>query len=240
MILYVNGCSHTAAAEAVVPDSFAVDDGRAGIDRRPHPLNLAASWCTRLAEQLDANLVCDAESASSNDRILRTTQQWLDNQTDLSDVFVVIQWTTWEREEWLHNDTYYQVNASGVDWVPKDLQLRYKQYVADHNYWTKTQEWYKKIWDLHIELENKKAKHLFYNGWSTFSDIPDKHDFGKSYLGPYSQDLSYNSVLINNGFRWVTPYSYHFDAKGHCFWADYVLQYIKQNNLVNTNALPTD
>ena len=26
MILYVNGCSHTAAAEAVVPDVFAVDD----------------------------------------------------------------------------------------------------------------------------------------------------------------------------------------------------------------------
>jgi hypothetical protein len=39
MILYANGCSHTAAAEAVVPDAFAEDDGRAGIDRRPHPLN---------------------------------------------------------------------------------------------------------------------------------------------------------------------------------------------------------
>jgi len=240
MILYANGCSHTAAAEAVVPDTFALDDGLTGIDRRPHPLNLAASWCTRLAKQLDANLVCDAESGSSNDRILRTTQQWLDDQTDLSDVFVVIQWTTWEREEWLHNGTYYQVNASGVDWVPKDLQLHYKQYVANHDYWAKTQEWYKKIWELHVELSDKKVTHLFYNGWSTFSDIPDKKDFGKSYLGPYSRDLSYNSVLINNGFKWVTPNSYHFDAKGHCFWANYVLQYIKQHNLVTHNALSTD
>ena len=42
MILYANGCSHTAAAEAVVPNCFAVDDGRNGIDRRPHPANLAA------------------------------------------------------------------------------------------------------------------------------------------------------------------------------------------------------
>jgi hypothetical protein len=33
MILYVNGCSHTAAAEAVVPDCFAVDDGKHGIDQ---------------------------------------------------------------------------------------------------------------------------------------------------------------------------------------------------------------
>ena len=240
MILYANGCSHTAAAEAVVPDAFAVDDGCAGIDRRPHPANLAVSWCTRLAEQLNADLVCHAESGSSNDRIFRTTQRWLDNQPDLADVFVVIQWTTWEREEWLHNGTYYQVNASGVDWVPKDLQLRYKQYVANHDYWAKTQEWYKKIWELHVELSDRKVTHLFYNGWSTFSDIPDKKDFGKSYLGPHSRDLSYNSVLVNNGFEWVSPNSYHFDAKGHCFWANYVLQYIKQHNLVTHNALSTD
>ena len=41
MILYANGCSHTAAAEAVVPDVFAVDNGKNGIDRRPHPTNLS-------------------------------------------------------------------------------------------------------------------------------------------------------------------------------------------------------
>ena len=32
MILYVNGDSHTAAAEAVVPAAFALDDGKAGIN----------------------------------------------------------------------------------------------------------------------------------------------------------------------------------------------------------------
>jgi acyl-CoA thioesterase FadM len=239
MILYANGCSHTAAAEAVVPDCFATDDGFAGIDRRPHPLNLAASWCTRLAEQLNADLVCDAESGSSNDRILRTTRQWIDTN-DVSNAFVVIQWTTWEREEWLHNGTWYQVNASGTDWVPQELHLRYKEYVANHDYWAKTQEWYKKIWDLHCELLDRKVTHLFYNGWSTFSDIPNKRDFGKNYLGPYSRDLSYNSVLVNNGFEWVAPNSYHFDAKGHCFWAKYLLQYINEHNLVTHNALSTD
>jgi hypothetical protein len=240
MILYANGCSHTAAAEAVVPDCFATDDGRSGIDRRPHPENLAASWCTRLAEHLGADLVCHAESGSSNDRILRTTQQWLDTNADLSNVFVVIQWTTWEREEWLHNGTWYQVNASGTDWVPQELHLRYKEYVVNHDYWAKTQEWYKKIWDLHCELLDRKVTHLFYNGWSTFSDIPDKRDFGKNYIGPYDRDLSYNSVLVNNSFEWVSPNSYHFDAKGHCFWAKYVLQYINEHNLVTHNALSTD
>ncbi len=64
MILYVNGCSHTAAAEAVVPDCFAVDDGRYGIDRRPHPINLEASWGKQLSRMLNTEFYCDAESAA--------------------------------------------------------------------------------------------------------------------------------------------------------------------------------
>jgi len=239
MILYANGCSHTAAAEAVVPAAFAVDDGRNGIDRRPHPLNLAASWCTQLAEQLGADLVCDAESASSNDRISRTTREWIANNSDqLHNVFMVIQWTTWEREEWLHRGTWYQVNASGVDWVPKELQQRYRQFVVDIDWTVKTQECHEKIWALHIELQKLGIPHLFYNGHSTFSDIQNYQNWGTSYLEPYNRLGSYNAILQQNGH--VPTKWYHFDAKGHCFWADYVLQYIKQNNLVNTNALPTD
>lgn len=234
MILYANGCSHTAAAEAVVPDCFAVDDGKAGIDRRPHPVNLAASWCTKLAEKLNAQLVCEAESASSNDRILRTTKAWIDNNPEkLSQTFMVIQWTTWEREEWLHNGVWYQVNASGTDWVPADLHTRYKEYVVNHDYWTKTLEWHEKTWALHNQLTGLGIPHLFYNGWSTFSDIQDRQPFGKNFLGPYDRDLSYNSVLINNNFKWVTPNHYHFGADGHCFWADYLLQYIHTNQILN-------
>ena len=241
MILYVNGDSHTAAAEAVVPAAFALDDGKAGIDRRPHPENLAASWCAKLAQALNAELVCDAESGSSNDRILRTTQNWLDiNKDKLSDVFVAIQWTTWEREEWLHEGTWYQVNASGVDWVPSELQQRYKDYVIGHDYQAKTLFWHDQIWNLHCQLVDLNVPHLFYIGWSTFSDIQKQKSFGPCYLGPYNRELSYNSVLINNNFKWKTPNHYHFGADGHCFWSEYLLQYINDNNLISTNEIRTD
>ena len=131
MILYVNGCSHTAAAEAVVSDVFAIDDGKAGIDRRPHPKNLAASYATVVANNLAATLVCDAQSGGSNPRIIRTTKKWINNNRDkLSDTVIVLQWTTWEREEWFHKGTWYQVNASGIDWVPIELQQRYKEYIV--------------------------------------------------------------------------------------------------------------
>jgi hypothetical protein len=239
MILYVNGCSHTAAAEAVVPDAFAVDDGRAGIDRRPHPLNLAASWCTHLAQDLGRTLYCDAESASSNDRIFRTTREWISANTDqLDDVFMVIQWTTWEREEWLHQGTWYQVNASGADWVPEELHQQYKQFVIDVDWVEKTQQAHEKIWALHTELQDLKIPHLFYNSYNTFDSIQKCYNWGNNYLQPYYQSGSYYAILQQNGH--VPTAGYHFDAKGHCFWAKYLLQYIKHNNLVTHNALSTD
>lgn len=239
MILYANGCSHTAAAEAVVPDAFAVDDGRAGINRRPHPANLAASWCTHLARDLGMDLVCDAESASSNDRIARTTREWISANSDkLTKTFMVIQWTTWEREEWLHDGTWYQVNASGADWVPDALRDRYKQFVIGIDWTTKTQQAHDKIWALHCELSNLHLPHLFYSGHSTFSDIQKHYTWGQNYLEPYSREHSYNAILQHHGHQ-PTKW-YHFDAKGHCFWAEYLLQYIKQNNLVTQHALPVN
>ena len=239
MILYVNGCSHTAAAEAVVPDAFAEDDGRAGIDRRPHPLNLAASWCTHLAKDLGRTLYCDAESASSNDRIARTTREWLAaNPDQLHNVFMVIQWTTWEREEWLHQGTWYQVNASGADWVPEELQQQYKQFVIDIDWKEKTTRAHEKIWALHTELETLEIPHLFYNGYSTFDRVQKHYSWGVNYLQPYYQLGSYYAILQQNGH--VPTAGYHFDAKGHCFWAKYLLQYIKQHNLVTHNALSID
>lgn len=239
MILYANGCSHTAAAEAVVPDAFAVDDGRSGIDRRPHPLNLAASWCTLLARDLGFTLHCDAESASSNDRIARTTREWISvNPDQLHNVFMVIQWTTWEREEWLHEGTWYQVNASGADWVPKELQQRYKQFVIDIDWAEKTQQAHDQIWALHTELQDLQIPHLFYSGHSTFSDVQNHHDWGTSYIEPYDQQGSYNAILQQNGH--VPSKWYHFDAKGHCFWAKFLLQYINKHNLVPSDALSTN
>ena len=45
MILYVNGDSHTAAAEAVNSYSFAEDDPALFyMGRVPHPANIAISW----------------------------------------------------------------------------------------------------------------------------------------------------------------------------------------------------
>lgn len=238
MILYANGCSHTAAAEAVIPAAFAEDDGRHGIDRRPHPVNLAASWCSHVAAKIGKRLICKAESGSSNSRILRTTREWITNNPIIAkNTLFIIQWTTWEREEWLHQGVYYQVNASGIDWVPDELRARYKNFVVSVDWNQKTLQAHDQIWQLHQELLTKKIRHLFFSGHSTFSDInpEDKKNWGKHYLHPYDSNQSYHNWLLNNGGSYANPQSYHFNAKSHRLWADHVLQYLDRNRILEPN-----
>ena len=97
MILYVNGDSHSAGAEAVVPYCYAQDDHLyRALGRKPHPDNERASFGCLLANKLNAILHCDAESASSNTRIIRTTRDYIKNEG--APDFILIGWSTWERE----------------------------------------------------------------------------------------------------------------------------------------------
>lgn len=242
MILYVNGCSHSAGAEAAVPHAWACDDGQLWkMGTEPHPANLAVSYGRHLADAMNAELICQASSGGSNDRTIRTTINWIENNPNkLRDTFMVLQWTTWEREEWLHNGIWYQVNASGIDTVPDELQERYKHFVINVDWNTKTPESHNKIWTMHQYLKEQGIRHLFFSGHSTFSDIQNHYNWGKNYMYPYVREESYHNWLINNGGTYANAASYHFDAKSHRLWADHVLQYINDNNLISTNEIRTD
>lgn len=234
MILYANGCSHTAAAEAVNSAAFAQDDPRyQHLKRQPHPDNLDVSWCKVLADSLDASLICDAESAASNHRIIRTTRQWMQqNQALLPRVVMVIQWTTWEREEWWHDDQWYQVNASGQDHVPPVLQDRYRQFIADVD-WTKSSyQVHDQVWQLHLELEDQGVRHVFFNGNSAFDRVKCQRSWNDSYISPYEIQGTFDQILRKHRFLPVKSNSYHFGADAHCFWAGYLLQYMHDHKLV--------
>ena len=244
MILYVNGDSHTAAAEAVNPHVFACDDGDAEhwrLGRRPHPDNDRVSWGFCLANLFDSAYVNDSESASSNHRIMRTARTWIEsNSAAWSDLLVIIQWSTWEREEWLIDGEYYQINASGIDEVPNSHQDRYRQFVIDVDWLACTQLWHDRIWQFHNELKNNGIRHVFFNGNNHFAGIAQRYDWAHHYVDPYAVSSTYDQILRKNGFHTVNPSSWHFGADAHCFWARYVLQYCVDNNLVEPDALCTD
>jgi hypothetical protein len=234
MILYVNGDSHTAAAEAVNAHAFAMDDGQLFYQgRAPHPENLAVSWGRTLADTAKAVFRCEAESASSNDRILRTARAWIDaNPQDWYRTLMIIQWSTWEREEWLSNGKFYQVNASGTDHVPQELQEQYRNYIIGLNWKAKTQDAHNMIWAFHNELKEKNIPHVFFNGNNDFSSIKEKKDWGVNYIGPYDPDQTFSATLTKYGHETVAPNSWHFGKQAHSFWARFMLQYCIDNKFL--------
>jgi hypothetical protein len=222
LILYVNGDSHSAAAEAVNDYCFANDDPiYYALGRMPHPDNERVSYGCNIANELYAVLHCDAESASSNSRIIRTTQEYIkETKPDA----IIIGWSTWEREEWLHNGVYWQINAGGVghDW-PDAIKDQYKDYIANLDWPAATARAHKEIFNLHTELADLKIPHLFFNTYSDFSNQMS-HEWHNSYIDPYDPNLTYWRYLTNLGFE--SNKSYHFRADAHRKWAEFLLPYL--------------
>lgn len=234
MILYVNGDSHTAAAEAVVPYGFACDDSQFFyLGQAPHPENFAVSWGKKLADIFRAGIKCDAQAGCSNTRIIRTTKEFLQQSQGFKDDWlVIIQWSTWERKEWLHDDVYYQVGASGVDSVPDALKDKYREFVAGIDWHLATQQAHDQIWEFHQELQQQDIKHIFFNGNNSFENIADQKSWGTNYIGPYDPNSTYDSVLKQANFETVSPNSWHFGKEAHSFWARFMLQYCIDNKFI--------
>ena len=234
MILYVNGDSHSAAAEAVNPHGWACDDSQYFyMGQAPHPDNLAVSWGKVLADTLKMGLHCHAQAGCSNDRIIRTTREWLTKfEPNKSSWFMIIQWSTWEREEWLIDGTYYQVGASGIDSVPDEYQEKYKRFIAELDWAQATKDAHDKIWEFHKELDWHKIPHIFFNGDNDFSSITDRKDWGINYIDPYDPNSTYSGWLKTHGFHTVAPNSWHFGKDAHAAWSRNVLQYIIKNQFL--------
>jgi hypothetical protein len=148
MILYANGDSHT--------HGLSVNPGSPG-------------FAKLLAKKLNYKEVNRAMPGASNDKILRTTLDWLERNTP---DFLLIGWATWEREEWLIDNKYYQISASGTDIVPDEYKQKYKEWVVKQDSDvcdTKSRAMHERIYQLHQDLSAKKIPHLFFNAFELIS-----------------------------------------------------------------------
>lgn len=231
MMLYVNGDSHSAAADAAYPRNWACDDIRYHwMGRVPHPDNLAVSWGARLSQALGYDLHCHAQSGSSNDRIMRTTQEWITRwieEYDHGEVVVILQWSTWERQEWLLDNQYYQIGASGHDSIPDQYVERYKRFVAEIDWQACTQYWHEKIWHFHQWLNELGIAHWFFNGDNDFSCLQQRYDWDGRYVDPYSPDGSFSGFMKKHRVDPVRPGHWHYGPQAHAIWSDRLYKFVK-------------
>ena len=213
MILYVNGDSNSDGSECK---------------------DLSSSWPHLLADRLGRTLINEAKGGTSNPRIMRVASQALAH-TDRK-TFVVIGWTSWEREEWLHHGQYYDVNSGGHDALPKELEEQYKSWVTNQGpdqQALKSKTMHEQIHRLHRSLKDRHIPHLFFNALMPFQHNlldPVHKEWGKNYLGPYDNDSSYYWYLKNHGWKHTNNYHYTDDAQR--VWADVLYNYIQENELL--------
>ena len=212
-MIYVNGDSHSAGAELVNDYCFAEDDPRyLAYGRRAHPEAIPHTYGYKIAQALNQSFFLEAESASSNARILRTTQKTISETKDKSKVFVIIGWTTWEREEWEYLDGYLQVTASGTDSVPESMEEEYKEWVirqTPEEHKRKEQLWNQKIAQFSKELDDQNIKHLFF------------------HTNEYTQYLREQGYQTVNG-------GYHFGIDAHTAWYKYLLPKVQEQYQIKT------
>jgi hypothetical protein len=213
LILYVNGDSNSNGSECK---------------------DALQSWPQLLANRLGFDLINESKSGASNPRIMRTSSTAL-TRAD-KNTFVVIGWTSWDREEWYHNNQYYDVNSGGHDVMPTDLEQCYKQWVVNQgpdSQSTKSLITQSQIHRLHRSLMDRHIPHLFFNALMPFQHNlldPVQKEWHKCYLGPYENDLSYFWYLKNHG--WKHTNNFHYTDKAQSVWADVLHNYIQENKLL--------
>jgi hypothetical protein len=239
MILYVNGDSHSLGhGTGSIHGLTTNDPNYEHIDEAPHPDNLVHSYGALLAKKLNLDLVCQARSGGSLDRAIRTTKQFV-YQTQAK-LFVVLGVPSTEREEWYHDNQWYQINSSGYEVLPAALHQKYKKWVAaweqSYNYYQRQITVHESLVNFHQWLDHHNVPHLFFN---TMQGIqPDNrfeiYKWGASFIHPYSDqpgnEWSYYQWLDQQGFK--ADHWWHYGKDAHIAFADFLYQHITQNQML--------
>jgi hypothetical protein len=98
MMLYVNGDSHTTAAEAVNQYIVAGEDQKfLHLGPLPHPENLTVSWGKMLSLSLRVAFHCAAYSNNTVDKIIEDTKKYIKEKGSAD--LVIIQWPATAEDE---------------------------------------------------------------------------------------------------------------------------------------------
>lgn len=234
MILYVNGDNHSAASRATNDHSFASDDfSKVALGKKPHPDNLAVSYGMQLSKMLRLALVNDAQSGSSNERIMRTTREFLANRNKNDYTVVIIGWSDWMRTEFWDeaNQEFLQANLAFPNSVPDHLEKEFRRHIVAADIKNRANEWHGKIHELHQELLDQKITHLFFNSQDNFLSVPmdQRKNWKNCFVNPYKPGSSYVENLEAKKF--IHDDWYHYRADGHLYWAGYLFNWLTENDL---------
>jgi hypothetical protein len=240
MILFTNGCSHTAGAE---------------IEYEMQGACYEKAWTHHLSNILKCESINLSMSGGSSDRIVRTTIEYFlkkQSETDFDpkQYFVIIAWPGLFRTE-IYGENYdenWQTLVIGNDEDYKKqfdiyLYAYYKAWTIQAKPYPQTINFYHNILLLQYFLVSNGLKYLFWNASTT---IPYTLDYLNLYQNqiykkrfPFLMDQAYSFTRLchDNGqkiseFSRLSGFNSHYDEDAHMWFASYLHDYIKENNLL--------
>lgn len=210
----------------------------------------------KLAELLNAEIVDNpALGGASNDRIIRTTEEYLrecEKTNDYPDL-IVIGWSEPNRTDWFVNGKYESLYSE--DFPPihshKINDERAKYFSTDWRHasieYVMTQYHHEKIYNLHQHLDYLKIPHLFFNAVNSFNTLIDwhkplegelhryeffKHEWNNCFWKPYEKVGSFLEWGKENGYE-KTQY-HHLKEDAHDHFAKVLCDYIKDKSLLTS------
>ena len=239
MFLYVNGCSFTYGYE-LADDSLT----RECIDNE---YRLKYSWSGRLQNMLHfEDFFNDSKPGGSNDRILRTTfdwvlTNWLNRGKDSKDLFVIIGWSEVMRREFYINGAWRQIipyhdydDLPSVNIFNKIYKkLAWNEYESAVRFATQ-------VISIQSFFNYYGIRYLFFDALRSIRKVAkdangkiDTHVSqidAKRYLGCNKENGDMRTVLQDKKTNWKGR---HPSEEGHDYWAKYLANYIHQQGILN-------
>lgn len=221
MLFFANGDSHTIGSELKNEHAYAFS----------------------LAKKLKFNNIINiAEGGASNDKILRTTEKYLldcDYKNTYPN-FILIGWSAYTRLDWYYNGRYISVPSadSMVAETQNTKRFEYsKTLFKDDIFISKfTKYFHDKIYNLHLELNQRKIPHMFLNTCFSYYKITAMkdlmlYDWQNRFWEPYTLNGSFYDWAISNNFK-ETKW-HHIEQIGHNHFADLLYKYIIDYDLLS-------
>lgn len=232
MILYANGCSHTAGAEMFHAGDYDVTENK------QHAFPALLGHALGVVE-----VVNDARSGQSNNAILMQTMEWVANwlkKPDREDLFVLIHWTGWERFTFVDKQVDYRFVAGmdlrGYSRDIKDLFDLWCLYMTDYS-WV-GQRMLTDILGLQSFLKTYHIHYLFVNAIEATPRFPPYVGLSAlvdeaNYLSPWEHNETFFHRLLKEGFSHIPGSAQHFGEDAHQWWAAKLFVEINKRGLLN-------
>ena len=210
----------------------------------------------KLAELFNAEIVDNpALGGASNDRILRTTEEYLRKCEENNEYpnLIIIGWSEPNRTDWFVDGIYESLNSENLPPIQcqKLYDSRAKYFSEDWRHhiieYVMTQYHHEKIYNLHLHLNHLKIPHLFFNAVNSFNTLISwykpyindthsfeffKHDWNDRFWKPYEEVGSFIEWGRLNKYE-ITKY-HHLKEPAHEAFAQVLYDYILEKSILES------